>query len=211
MYSLLHTTKFRVFWKATVSIMFDRIKFSVLASTLIFTSFVVRAQDVEIKKTFDQQKNISTIQLPATRVAYEQGKYHRLDLSLTYSFKGTTPPVETQPIDLELVSVVKARRLNTDLYVEFLIDGKPVHFGSNRSAIRNPVPGRLWMGERMLFSIPYQDLVKFSAAKTLAIRFGDTTFQLNDNHLTLLRKFVSSCRGRHSVGAPSSKHSINKI
>ena len=172
--------------------MFGKIKFLVLSSTLLLSTFVARAQEVEIKKTFDEQKNTSTIQLPATRIAYEQGRYHSLDLSLTYSFKGTTPPAEPQPIDLELVSVVKARTLNTDLYVQFVVDGKPVHFGSNRAAIRNPVPGRLWMGERMVFSIPHQDLVKFSAANTLAIRFGDTTFIVSEKHLTLLRKFIST-------------------
>ena len=168
------------------------IKVLILSSTLLLATFVARSQEVEITKTFDEQKNTSTVELPATRIAYEQGKYHSLDLSLTYNFKGTTPPAEPQPIDLELVSVVKARRLNTDLYVEFLVDGTSVHFGSNRSAIRNPVPGRLWIGERMVFSIPHQDLVKFSSAKTLAIRFGETTFTLSERHLTLLRKFIST-------------------
>jgi hypothetical protein len=172
--------------------MFEKIKFLGVVSMLSLSTFVARAQEVEIKKTFDEQKNTSKVQLPATRIAYEQGKYHSLDLSLTYSFKGTTPPAEPQPIDLELVSVVKARTLNTDLYVEFVVDGKPVHFGSNRSAIRNPVPGRLWMGERMVFSIPHQDLVKFSSVKTLAIRFGHTTFIVSEKHLTLLRKFIST-------------------
>jgi hypothetical protein len=170
--------------------MIEKIKFVGLASMLLFMSLVARAQEVEIKRTFDEQKNTTTIQLPASRIGYEQGKYHSLDLSLSYSFKGTTAPAEPQPIELELVSVVKARRLNTDLYVEFVIDGKAVHFGSNRSAIRNPVPGRLWMGERMVFIIPHEDLVKFSAAKTLAIRFGDTTFLVSEKHLTLLRKFI---------------------
>ena len=92
---------------------------------------------------------------------------------------------------LELVSVVKARQLNSDLYVVFLVDGKSVHFGSSRSAIMKPVPGRLWIGERMVFSLPYQEFVKLSSAKKLAIRFGDTTFQLTDATVALLSKFAS--------------------
>ena len=172
-------------------VMLERKRLLVIALALFMPSLVVRAQELEIKESFDEQKNISTIQLPDTRIAYEHGKYHTLDFSVTYSFKGTSAPAEPQAVELELVSVVKTRRLNTDLYVEFVVDGKSVHFGSKRSAIRNPVPGRLWMGERMIFSIPYKDLVKFSAAKTLAIRLGDTTFPLT-NHLPLLRKFVST-------------------
>jgi len=176
---------------ATVEIMIEKIKLLVLAPTLLLTTIVALPQDVEIKKTFDEQQNISTIQLPATRIAYERGKYHRLDLSLSYSFKGTTPPSNPEKVVLELVSVVKQRQLNSDLYVVFLVDGKSVHFGSSRSAIMKPVPGRLWIGERMVFSLPYQEFVKLSSAKKLAIRFGDTTFQLTDATVALLSKFAS--------------------
>jgi len=45
--------------------------------------------------------------------------------------------------------------------------------------------------QKKAFSIPYKGLVKFSAAKTLAIRLGDTSFPLT-NDLPLLRKFVST-------------------
>ncbi|HEY9503694.1 MAG TPA: hypothetical protein VIR01_18800 [Pyrinomonadaceae bacterium] len=171
--------------------MIEKIKFLVLAPTLLLTTIVALGQDVEIKRTFDEQQNLSTIRLPATPIAYEQRKYHRLDLSLSYSFKGTTPPSNREKVVLELVSVVKARQLNSDLYVVFLVDGKSVHFGSSRSAIMKPVPGRLWIGERMVFSLPYQEFVKLSSAKKLAIRFGDTTFQLTDATVALLSKFAS--------------------
>ena len=170
--------------------MVKRSPLTVPALVLLLTTLVVRAQDVEIKRTFDEQRNLTTIQLPATRIAYQQGKYHRLDLSLSCSFQGTTP-AELESVDLELVSVVKARRLNSDLYVVFVIDGKPVHFGSNRSAIRNPVPGRLWIGERMVFRIPREEFLKLSSAKKVAIGFGDTTFEVSEKNLDLLRQFAS--------------------
>lgn len=166
----------------------------VFALVAMLTIAVVHAQEVPIKTSFDEQHNISTIQVPATRIAYEQGKYHSLDFSLSYSYKGTRPPVEQESIDLELVSVVKARRLNTDLYVVFVIDGKPVHFGSNRSAIRNPIPGRLWIGERMVFKIPSEDFAKLSSAKKLAIRFGGTTFEVSEKNLDLFRRFASAIK-----------------
>jgi hypothetical protein len=177
-------------------------KVIVLAFALLLMTSVLRAQDVVIKRTFDEQLNISTIQLPTTRIAYEQGKYHSLDFSLSCSFKGSST-ADCKSVDLELVSVVKARRLNTDLYVVFVPDGKPVHFGSNRSAISNPVPGRLWIGERMVFKIPREDFLKLASAKKLAIRFGETTFELAEKNLDLLRQFASKLQGRPSVGALS--------
>ena len=165
-------------------------KVLVLALGLLLTTSVLRAQDVVIKRTFDEQQNISTIQLSTTRTAYEQGKYHSLDFSLSCSFKGTST-ADCESVDFELVSVAKARRLNTDLYVLLVPDGEPVHFGSSRSAIRNPVPGRLWIGERMVFKIPREDFLKLASAKKLAIRFGDTTFELAEKNLNLLRQFAS--------------------
>jgi hypothetical protein len=76
--------------------------------------------------------------------------------------------------------VVKARRLNPDLYVEFVVDGKPIHFSSNRSAVRNPVPGRSWIGEKMVFLIPREDFLKLAAAEKLGIKMGGVTFEFSE-------------------------------
>jgi len=62
--------------------------------------------------------------------------------------------------------------LNTDLYVVFVADGEEIHFGSNRSAIRNPVRGKPWIGERMVFRIPREDFIKLTSAKKLSVKLG---------------------------------------
>jgi hypothetical protein len=83
-------------------------------------------------------------------------------------------------VKFELVSVVKARKLNTDLYVVFVIDGKEIHFSSNRSAIRRPVPGKPWIGERMVFLIPYEQFHNMAEAKTLSVKLGGVMFDFDE-------------------------------
>lgn len=83
-------------------------------------------------------------------------------------------------VHFELRSVVKARRLDTDLYVVFLLDGKPIHFGSNRSAIPKPVPGRVWIGEKMVFVMTREEFLQVAAAEKLAVKLGGVTFEFSD-------------------------------
>ncbi len=75
---------------------------------------------------------------------------------------------------------MKARRLNTDLYVLFVADGNPIHFGSNRSAIRNPVPGKPWIGEKIVFPLTREEFLKIAAAETLAIKMGGVTVEFSE-------------------------------
>lgn len=72
----------------------------------------------------------------------------------------------------------------------FIVDGQPIHFSSNRSAIRKPVPGRPWIGEKMVFLIPREDFLKLAAAKKLAIKLGGVTFEFTDELRDEVRLFV---------------------
>src|ERR687892_518960 len=127
------------------------------------------------QEIYDPQRNLTTVRLPFTRLSGEKGRYHSLSFAIDYSYPGQTRSLPER-VNFELVSVVKARRLNPDLYVVFVADGKPIHFSSNRSAIRNPVPGRSWIGERMIFLIPRADFLRLAAAEKLAVRLGDVSF-----------------------------------
>lgn len=131
-----------------------------------------------IETSYDEQKDLTTVRLPSTQFSGPKDRYHSLAYSIYYSYPGktATPPRE---VNLEIVSVVKARRLNTDLYVVFVVDGKEIHYSSNRSAIRNPVRGKPWIGERMVFLIPREDFVKMAAAKTMSVKLGDVTFDFD--------------------------------
>ena len=152
------------------------------------TSIGHASQEQKIQIHHDLDKDVITARLEPIRIADNIDRYHRLDLSAFYVYPAKSK--QTQPkVDLELSSVVKARKLNPDLYVVFVVDGKDVHFGSNRSAIRKPVPGRFWIGERMVFSVPLEDFQKLAAAKELAIKMGAVRFDLNEDARTALKAF----------------------
>jgi hypothetical protein len=145
-----------------------------------------------IESVYDQEKDLTTIRLPSAKISGEKDRYHSLDFSLHYSYPGQTRRIPVR-VNFELVSVVKAR-FNSDLYVVFLVDGKPIHFPSNRLGIRNPVPGRLWVGQRMIFFITTEEFFKLVAAKKLGIRMGSVTFDLSEEQRDSLRFFANAIK-----------------
>ena len=147
---------------------------------LTFLTFFAGNQFTLTESTYDLVKDVTTVRLPSTELSGEKGRYHSLSFSIYYSHPGKTPASPPERVNFELTSVVKARRLNPDLYVVFIVDGKPIHLSSNRSAIRNPVRGRPWIGEKMVFLIPREEFLKLAAAKKLAIKMGDVMFDFND-------------------------------
>jgi hypothetical protein len=169
-------------------------KFLLHVFCLLITSSVVCAQStLKVETLFDEDKNLTTVRMGPVRLAAERDRYHSLDFSLSYQYPGHTFSIP-QRINFDLVSVVKARRLNTDLYVVFVADSKPIHFSSNRSAVRNPVPGRLWIGERMVFLIPYEDFKKIATAGKLSIRMGSIEFDFGDEARESLRTLLATLK-----------------
>src|SRR5688572_4228662 len=153
-----------------------------MLKALVLAIFILVSPQQQLQTVYDSQKNLTTVRLPSQKLSGPKDRYHSLSFSIYYEYSGQMP---TQPerVSFELRSVVKARRLNTDLYVLFLTDGKPIHFGSNRSAIRNPVPGRSWIGEKMVFPMTREEFLKIAAAKTLAIKLGGVTFEFSNEML----------------------------
>jgi hypothetical protein len=152
-----------------------------LITSLVVSLFVfVSPQDVKRLEMIPDPKNDSIIvRVPPTQISGPKDRYHSLAFSINYSHLSKFPsPPET--VNFELVSVVTARRLNTDLYVLFVVDGKEIHFSSNRSAIKRPVPGKPWVGERMVFLIPYEQFKKLAEAKTLSVKLGGVTFDFDE-------------------------------
>ena len=120
----------------------------------------------------------TTIRSKPIPISGPKDRYHSLSFSISYPFSEDLAWPKT--VKFELVSVVKARKLNSDLYVVFVIDGKEIHFSSNRSAIRRPVAGKPWIGERMVFLIPYEQFHSMVEAKTLSVKLGGVTFDFDD-------------------------------
>ncbi len=145
----------------------------------------VPEESAKIETSYDAAKNTTTVRLAPMQVSGEQGKYKSLHMSPSFSYPGvqvTTPAL----VDFELQTIVKGR-LRTDLYVIFMIDGEKVFLSSSRWAIKRPVPGRVWVGERLVFRMPYETFVKITNAKTFAIKFDAITFAVGDAQLQALR------------------------
>lgn len=162
-----------------------------MLKALVFTLVASLAlNQIPLTETvYDRTKNVTTVRLPSTKLSGPKGRYHSLSYSIDYSYPGKVP-TPSERVKFELTSVVKARRLNPDLYVVFVADGKPIHFSSNRSAIRNPVRGRPWIGEKLVFLIPREDFLKLAAAETLAIKMGDVTFEFSEELRDGVRSFA---------------------
>ena len=149
---------------------------SLIVSFLTFVPVQDKAPLTEIVK--DSRTGETIARSKSIPISGPKDRYHSLAFSISYPFTGTLTRPKT--VKFELVSVVKARRLNTDLYVVFVVDGKEIHFSSNRSAIPKPVPGKPWIGERMVFLIPYEEFHNMADAKTLSVRLGGVTFDFDD-------------------------------
>jgi len=150
----------------------------------------VSPQDAaKVETTYDAEKDKTIIRLAPMEISREQGKYVSLLMSPSFSSPGrqvVTPSI----IDFELQTVVRGR-LRTDLYVVFMINGEKVFLSSNRSAIKRPVPGRVWMGERLVFRMPYETFVRITKANSFEIKFDAVTFSVGETQKQALRDFLT--------------------
>jgi hypothetical protein len=162
-----------------------------IASVLLFV--LSQDQQKPVERLSGLQKRMTTVRVPAMPISGPKDRYHSLTGSMYYSYLDMFPS-PPEHVNFELVSVVKARKLNTDLYVVFLVDGKPVHFGSNRSAIRKPVPGKPWIGERMVFHIPPDNFYKMAAAEKLGVKLGGVSFDFPEEFRQSIRETAKKIR-----------------
>jgi len=147
---------------------------------------IVSPQTAQIDTKYDQNKDITTVSLPPLQVSGEKDEYFSLHVAISFDYRGHTlrPP---DFLRFEIRSVVKVRKLNPDLYVVFLVDGETIHLSSDRWAIKNPVRGKSWIGERMVFRMPYDTFIKLTKAGVVAIRMGGARFDLPERSLQRLR------------------------
>lgn len=146
-------------------------------------------QQAKIETKFDSAKNLTTVQLMPVQISGPKDKYHSLHFAASFTYPGQTPSPPSV-IDFELRSVVKTRKLKIDLYVLFVVDGETIFLSSNRSAIKNPVPGKQWKGERLVFRMPYEVLLRITTAKQVEIKMDAVRFDVAERQLEALRDFV---------------------
>jgi hypothetical protein len=152
----------------------------------------VAAQTPKIETTYDSGKDKTTVRMNRMQISGDKGRYHSLHLAPAYSFPGQVPPPTPGIIDFELQTVVKAPKLRVDLYVLFVIEGEKIFLSSSRWGVKKPVPGRPWVGERLVFRMPYETLLKLANAKQASIRMDGIDFELTDEHLRVLRAFAET-------------------
>lgn len=149
----------------------------------------------KIETTYDSGKNKTTVRMSPMQISGEKALYHSIHLAPAYSYPGQLPRTP-ELIEFEVQTVVKARKLKVDLYVLFVIDGEKIFLSSNRSAVKKPVPGRMWVGERLVFRMPLGTLLKLANAKEAVIRMDGIDFELGVDHLSALRAFADTAHNK---------------
>lgn len=147
----------------------------------------------QITSSYDAVKKQTTVRLAPAQISGEKDKYHSLHYSVFYSYPGKTKRVP-QTLSLELLTVVKARLLDPDLYVVFLLDGDEVFLSSSRSAVFKPVPGKHWIGERLVFRLPYETFLRFAGARQIGVKMDGLTFDFTESNLSSLRDFARAMK-----------------
>lgn len=152
---------------------------------------ICHGQAAKLETTYDADKDRTTVRLAPFQISGEIDKYHSLHMAPSFSFAGRQPE-RPSIIDFELQTIVKTRLLDSDLYVVFIVDGEKIHLSSNRSAVFRPVPGRRWIGERLIFRMPYETFIKITTAKKFEIRFDGVKFNVGESQLQKLRDFAKA-------------------
>ena len=144
----------------------------------------------KIETTYDSVKDRTTIRLAPVQISGEKDKYHSLHMAPYFSFPGHQLQRPSR-IDFELQTVVKKILLDSDLYVVFIVDGETIFLSSsNRRAVPRPVPGRRWIGERLVFRMPYETYVKITKARKFDIKFDGVKFEVGEPQMQALRDFA---------------------
>ena len=144
--------------------------------------------DVKIETSYDSGKDKTTVRMAPFKVSGDNDKYHSLHIAPSFSYAGRQPQIPTT-IDFEIQTVVKGK-LRKDLYVVFIVDGETIFLSSSRWGINRPVPGRSWMGERLVFNMPYETLLKVASAKSVAIKMDAVSFEFGEEQMQAVRKFA---------------------
>lgn len=147
------------------------------------------AQSPKIETKYDAAKDETTEQLAPIKLSGENGKYYSLHSVVSFKYPGRTKRLP-EILTFKLQTVVKARLLKIDLYVQLLVDDEKIFLSSNnRWAEKNVVPGKPWMSEHIALRMPYKVFAKITKAKSFAVQMDDVTFKVGESELQLLREF----------------------
>jgi hypothetical protein len=152
------------------------------------------AQDAtsKIETVYDSGKDKTTVRLAPVRMSGDKGKYHSLHMAPAFSYPGREPRTP-EIIDVELRTVVKGK-LKIDLYVLFIVDGEKIFLSSNRWGVKKGKLGRGWMGEHLVFRMPYETFLKITRASNFEIKLDDISFPVGEEQRQSLRELAGQIK-----------------
>ena len=142
----------------------------------------------QIETTYDANRDSTTVRLQPTQISGEKAQYQSVHIAAAFRYPGREFK-KPEIVDFEVHTIVKTK-LKIDLYVVFVVDGETIFLSSDRSAVKRPVPGRRWIGERLVFRMPYETLMKFTKARAVALRMDGVEFALSESVLDNIRGFA---------------------
>ncbi len=161
-------------------------------SLITFSPHLLNHQDSapakQFETTFDENQDKTTVRLTPVQISDAKAQYHSVHIAAAFSYPGHRFK-KPELVDFEVQTVVKTN-LKIDLYVVFVVDGEPIFLSSNRAAVKRPVAGKRWRGERLVFRMPYQTLIKITRARTVEIKMDNVRFPLREAVLEHLREFA---------------------
>ncbi len=141
-----------------------------------------------IETNYDSNKDKTTVRLLPVQISGDRNQYHSVHIAPSFSYAGREFK-RPDAIEFEVQTVVKTK-LKIDLYVVFVIDGETIFLSSNRAAVKRPVRGKRWVGERLIFRMPYETLMKIKMARTVEIKMDGVRFPLSEAVLELVLEFA---------------------
>ncbi len=165
-----------------------------LTAPLIANQENIVSAPLEIETKYDAAKNETTVKLAPIKLSGEKGKYRSLHSLISFKYQGQQKRIP-EFLAFELVTLVKARKLHTDLYVQLIVDGEKIFLSSNRWAEINSVPEKLWLSEHIVLRMPHEVFVKITRAKEFSIQMGKVKFNVSAAHVQLLRDFDAYING----------------
>ena len=172
--------------------LFSFVLVSVLLSPAKFLATELGRQETQkpsqIETTYDDKRDKTTVRLKPVQISGELAHYYSVHIAPVFSYPGHDFR-KPETIDFEVQTVVKTK-LKIDLYVVFVVDGETIFLSSNRGAVRRPVPGKRWVGERLVFRMPYETLMKITRASAVEIKMDSVRFPLSESALEQIRVFA---------------------
>ncbi len=144
----------------------------------------------QIETTYDDKQDRTIVRLTPLQISGENAQYHSVYIAPSFTYPGRQFK-KPDTVDFEVQTVVKTK-LKIDLYVVFVVDGEKIFLSSGRRAVKHPVPGQRWIGESLVFRMPYDTLMKIRKAKAVAIKMDGVEFPFSELVLDNIRTFASS-------------------